>query len=235
MIKFKNVVRKYVLGDEEWILGSLNFEVKSSDSVCILGASGSGKSTLLHLLGALDSPTSGEILFENKNIGKFSESEKNNFRGENLGFVFQDFFLFPEFSVQDNVQMTLDIQGETPSPQPSPKGRGGRTENPENSVSEILELVGLADKKNHLPSQLSGGQRQRVAIARALVGNPKLLLADEPTGNLDRKTGEKIISLLFDVVEKNKMGFWCVTHDENLAKKFDVVLKIEDGKILEIL
>jgi len=227
MIQFKNVVRKYILGGEEWVLGPLNFKVPANASVCILGQSGSGKSTLLHLLGALDTPTSGEIFFLKKNVSALSELEKNIFRGTDIGFIFQDFHLFPEFSVWDNVQMTLDIQVKNSE----------KTQNlkkPENSIQKILEEVELREKKNHLPSQLSGGQRQRVAIARALVGSPRLLLADEPTGNLDQKTGKKIIDLLFSLVKKNNMGFWCVTHDENLAKKFDIVITMQDGKISEI-
>ena len=227
MIQFKNVIRKYVLGGEEWILGPLNFEIPADASVCILGQSGSGKSTLLHLFGALDTPTSGEIFFQKKNISTLSESEKNIFRGRDIGFIFQDFHLFPEFSVWDNVQMTLDIQAKNSE-------KKYAIENSEISLQKILEEVELGEKKNHLPSQLSGGQRQRVAIARALVGSPKLLLADEPTGNLDQKTGKKIIDLLFSLVKKNNMGFWCVTHDENLAKKFDIVITMEDGKISEI-
>ncbi len=163
-------------------------------------------------------------MFQGLSLSTFSNSEKNNFRGKNLGFVFQDFFLFPEFSVQDNVQMTLDIQNTT------------QRDSQVNSekISNILESVGLSEKKNHLPSQLSGGQRQRVAIARALVGSPRLLLADEPTGSLDQKTGEKVIDLLFKLVKKEGMGFWCVTHDENLSKNFDIILNVEDGKIQKI-
>lgn len=212
-----------MLGGEEWVLGPLTFEVKSTDSVCILGQSGSGKSTLLHLLGALDSQFSGEILCNNFSLGGLSEPEKNQFRGENLGFVFQDFHLFPEFSVKDNVRIALDIQEKF----------SGKSSAGNEKILEILESVDLAEKKNHLPSQLSGGQRQRVAIARALVGGPKLLLADEPTGNLDQKTGKKILELLFSLVKKEDMGFWCVTHDENIASQFDVVIRMEDGKLLK--
>lgn len=221
MIQFTNVMRKYLLGGEEWVLGPLDFSLPREKSVCILGPSGSGKSTLLHLIGALDSPTSGEILFEDRHIELFSEAEKNSFRGDALGFVFQDFYLFPEFSVWDNVQMTLDIQK--------------KKNHFDQKISGILESVGLLEKKDHFPHQLSGGQRQRVAIARALVGNPHLLLADEPTGSLDQKTGKSIISLLFEMVKKNNMGFWCVTHDENLAEKFDIILQMENGKISQII
>ncbi len=221
MITFQNVVRKYLLGGEEWILGPLDFEVPKNKSVCILGPSGSGKSTLLHLLGALDTASTGEITVDKKSLNDFSEAEKNEYRSQKLGFIFQDFHLFPEFSVQENVQMSLDIQKEISE------------KNPE-KIQKILQEVGLKDKAKHLPSQLSGGQRQRVAIARALVKNPEILLADEPTGSLDQKTGKIIIDLLFDLVKKNDMGFWCVTHDENLAKKFDIVVHMEDGKIREI-
>lgn len=219
MIQFREVERKYVLGGEEWILGPLSFEVESIDSVCILGPSGSGKSTLLHLLGALDSKASGEIFCEDVSVLSLSESEKNAYRSTFLGFVFQDFHLFPEFSVYDNVRMTLDIQEKDASFE---------------RISDILGAVELLEKKNHFPRQLSGGQRQRVAIARALVGNPHLLLADEPTGNLDQKTGKKVLELLFSLSKEKNMGFWCVTHDENIASQFDVILTMEDGKIIDM-
>lgn len=222
MIEFQEVEKKYILGGEEWILGPLHFSIPASSSVCILGPSGSGKSTLLHLLGTLDSPNSGKILFFGKNISTFLEEEKNNFRNKYLGFVFQDFYLFPEFSVMDNIILPLDLQKNIDKEEKKERGE------------KILKEVGLSEKKNHFPNQLSGGQRQRVAIARALIVNPKLLLADEPTGNLDQKTGKKILDLLFSLAREKKMGFWCVTHDENIASQFDIILEMTDGKIEKI-
>jgi lipoprotein-releasing system ATP-binding protein len=226
MIEFKDVTRKYVLGGEEWVLGPLNFSVSSADSVCILGTSGSGKSTLLHLLGALDTLSSGEIFFQKKDVSCLSEEEKNLFRSENLGFVFQDFHLFPEFSVEDNVGIALDLHEK--------KAKKLSRAEKKKIIQKILTAVGLENKAKSFPSQLSGGQRQRVAIARAIVGNPYLLLADEPTGNLDRKTGEKILELLFSLAKEHQMGFWCVTHDEKIIPQFDVVIEMDDGKIINI-
>lgn len=223
MIRFKNVIRKYLLGEEEWTLGPLDFELKKTDTVCILGPSGSGKSTLLHLLGTLDTPTTGTIFWGKDSLGKFSEAEKNEFRNQKIGFIFQDFHLFPEFSVQENIMMSLALRPEISQKESQEK------------IQKILKHVGLEEKANHLPHQLSGGQKQRVAIARALIKNPEIILADEPTGSLDQKNGSLIINLIFDLVKTLHMGIWCVTHDETLSKKFDIIIKMENGKISEII
>lgn len=219
-IVFDQVIREYILGGEKWVLGPLSFSVPQEDSLCILGPSGSGKSTLLHLLGAMDSITSGKILVEEKNISSFDEHQKNKYRKDEIGIIFQDFYLFPECTVAENVQMSIEIS----EPNLSNTEKKERTE-------KILEEVGLLAMKKIFPSQLSGGQRQRVAIARAIVKQPKILLADEPTGNLDAKTGEKILDLIFSLAQEYGMGVWCVTHDEKISQRCDQVIRIEDGKL----
>lgn len=222
MIKFTNATREYVLGGKKWVMGPIDISAELNEKIAILGASGSGKSTLLHILGSIDSISNGEMSVNGEQISAMSQTEKDEWRKKNIGIIFQDFHLFPEFSVQENIKIALEIQNKNFSQQEKTQ-----------RIEEILSEVGLIEKKNHLPSQLSGGQRQRVAIARALVTKPKILLADEPTGNLDKKTGEKIISLLFSLTKKYGMGLWCVTHDENLAKKFSRIITVEDGKIVE--
>ena len=220
MIEFKNVIREYTLGGEKWNLGPLNFSLPSNASVCILGQSGSGKSTILHLLGGIESLTKGSIFVDDKNISNTSENERISFRKENIGFIFQDFHLIKELTVYENIQITLDLNAK----------KQLSTADKKKHIHAILQQVKLENKQNNYPHQLSGGQQQRVAIARAIAHSPKLLLADEPTGNLDSKTGQTIAELLFAVKTKDT-GLWCVTHDENLAKKFDITITIHDGKI----
>jgi len=224
MIEFKNVIREYTLGGEKWNLGPLNLSLPSTASVCILGQSGSGKSTLLHLLGGIESLTKGSIFVENKNISNIPENQRNTFRKENIGFVFQDFHLIKELTVYENIKIMLDLSTKN----------NLSTIKKKQYIHEILQQVQLENKQNNYPHQLSGGQQQRVAIARAIIHSPKILLADEPTGNLDAKTGQTIIDLLFAVKTKNT-GLWCVTHDENLAKKFDITIIIHDGKIKTVM
>ncbi len=219
MITFQNVLRQYTLGDVTWTLGPLSFEVPEGQKVAILGASGSGKSTLLHLLGALDTPTQGEIFVHQKSISHFSEREKDQYRRQTVGFVFQDFHLFPEFRVQENIAFPLILQ-KIPKPQQLQR------------ISEVLCSVGLEGYENHFPKELSGGQRQRVAIARAIIHRPALLLADEPTGNLDAKTGIQIIELLESLVKQNGMTMVLVTHDEKFANRCDRIINIENGHIV---
>ncbi len=223
MIEFKNAIREYKLGGEPWNLGPLNISLPINKSVCILGQSGSGKSTLLHLLGGIESLTKGSIFVDKKNISRLTEDQRNTFRKKNIGFVFQDFHLIKELTVFENIKISLDLKNTNISTKTE--------EEKNNKINQILKDVNLLDKKNNYPHQLSGGQQQRVAIARAIIHSPKLLLADEPTGNLDAKTGQTIIDLLFSLKTKNT-GFWCVTHDENLAQKFDIIITVNDGKIV---
>lgn len=202
------------------VLKDVNFSVSSSEQVAILGSSGSGKSTLLHLLGALDTPTSGKVYFKNQDIFQFTHTEQSAFRNKSLGFVYQFHHLLPEFSALENVAMPLLI-GKKPRKVAESKAR------------EMLQKVGLEHRLDHRPAKLSGGERQRVAIARALVNEPALVLADEPTGNLDHKTGESIYQLIKELKEQIETCFIIVTHDTELAGRLDRVLSLVDGVMTE--
>ncbi|MGK0290275.1 MAG: putative ABC transport system ATP-binding protein [bacterium] len=198
------------------VLKGIDFQVQKSETVAITGQSGSGKSTLLALLAGLDSPTSGDILLADNNIVTMSEAELAKFRASEIGIVFQQFYLMPHLTAKENVRLSLDI-----------------LKNPEAEERAIkaLEQVGLQERVDHFPNQMSGGECQRVAIARALVGNPSILLADEPTGNLDQQTGEQISRLLFDLVEKNQMTLIIVTHNQELANQCKRKLILKQGKL----
>ena len=198
------------------VLRNVDFSIQRAEQVAIVGSSGSGKSTLLHLLGALDRPTSGQVLFEQQDIFSFSHSQQARFRNQSLGFVYQAHHLLPEFSALENVAMPLLI-GNVP------------VKEAERRAASMLDKVGLRQRVTHKPAELSGGERQRVAIARALVAHPKLVLADEPTGNLDHKTGEGIYQLLSQLREELQTSFVVVTHDIELANKLDRSLNLVDG------
>ena len=198
------------------VLRKVDFSIQRAEQVAIVGSSGSGKSTLLHLLGALDKPTSGQVLFEQQDIFSFSHNQQARFRNQSLGFVYQAHHLLPEFSALENVAMPLLI-GNVP------------VKEAERRAASMLDNVGLRQRVKHKPAELSGGERQRVAIARALVAHPKLVLADEPTGNLDHKTGEGIYQLLSQLREQLQTSFVVVTHDIELANKLDRSLNLVDG------
>lgn len=202
------------------VLENVSFTINKGEQVAVLGSSGSGKSTLLHILGALDKPSSGTVFFEQQDIFKFNDAQQAAFRNQSLGFVYQFHHLLPEFTALENVAMPLLI------------GKFSASEARE-KAEKMLEKVGLKDRLLHKPAKLSGGERQRVAIARALVTSPKLVLADEPTGNLDHKTGEGIYQLLRDLQHQMGTSFVVVTHDIELAEKLDRVLIITDGKLHE--
>jgi lipoprotein-releasing system ATP-binding protein len=217
LLRCTNLTKEYNDGQNSVkVLKSVNFSIKKAEQIAIVGSSGSGKSTLLHLLGALDKPTSGQVTFEQQDIFSFSSNQQARFRNQSLGFVYQFHHLLPEFSALENVAMPLLI-----------------AKKPISQANEMamvmLDKVGLSHRFSHKPAELSGGERQRVAIARALVTQPKLILADEPTGNLDQKTGESIYELLSDLREQMHTSFVVVTHDTQLANRLDRSLNLLDG------
>jgi lipoprotein-releasing system ATP-binding protein len=219
LLKCTDLSKTYTDGDNRVeVLKKVSFSIDKAEQVAIVGSSGSGKSTLLHLLGALDKPSSGEVLFEQQNIFNFSQNQQAQFRNRSLGFVYQFHHLLPEFSALENVAMPLLI-----AKKPIKLANA--------LALDMLDKVGLSKRHQHKPAALSGGERQRVAIARALVTQPKLILADEPTGNLDQKTGESIYQLLSELREQMHTSFVVVTHDRQLASRLDRSLNLVDGRL----
>ena len=220
VIACRNLKKIYLQGKTEVpVLLGIDLDVMPGESVAVIGASGSGKSTLLHLLGGLDSSTSGEIRIMGRNIDKVSEAERGEIRNRSLGFVYQFHHLLPEFTALENVSMPLLIR------------RMGRKE-AQDRASAILERVGLGKRLEHKPGELSGGERSRAALARALVTNPSALLADEPTGNLDRHTAESMFELMLGLNEDLGTSLVIVTHDERLARRTKRILRLEDGRLV---
>ena len=221
MLSIKNLSKIYkTKGEDVEALKNLNFEIQNGETVAIVGTSGSGKSTLLQILGCLDKPTSGEILFENRDLAKFSDLELAHFRNKQISFVFQAFYLQNYLTVAENIAVPLMFAKQKLSQVEIDK-----------QVDYLLKRVNLIKQKDYLPNQLSGGQQQRVAIARALVNNPKIILADEPTGNLDKKTSQEILNLL---LELNSQGttLIIVTHDDKVASQMKRIIHLEDGEIV---
>ncbi|WOG27761.1 ABC transporter ATP-binding protein [Endozoicomonas sp. 8E] len=200
------------------ILSGLDLKIKSGESVAIIGTSGSGKSTLLGVLAGLDQPTEGEVALAGNRIDHLDEDARARVRADHTGFVFQSFHLLPNLTALENVMLPLELAGK---------------ENAEADARTLLDRVGLSERLTHYPKQLSGGEQQRVAIARAFAGQPEILFADEPTGNLDEKTGESIIDLLFEVNRENKTTLVLVTHDLQLAHRCQRVLKLTRGHLEE--
>ena len=200
------------------ILQPINVAINAGETVAIVGASGSGKSTLLSLLAGLDLATSGEVLIDNEKLSELDEEQRAKVRADKVGFIFQQFLLVPSLSALENVMLPAELAGH--------KGA-------EKEARELLAKVGLEDRWHHYPNQLSGGEQQRVAIARAFVGRPKILFADEPTGNLDTHTGDKVEQLLFDLNKDYGTTLIMVTHDNQLAEKCQRVLRMEAGELAE--
>ena len=198
-------------------LRGVDLEVKKGEFVAIVGTSGSGKSTLLHMLGGLDRPTEGEVIIEQKDISKLKDEEVTIFRRRKIGFIFQAFNLVPVLNVYENIVLPIELDG---------------AKIDKDFVEEIINTLGLSGKKEALPNQLSGGQQQRVAIARALAFRPAIILADEPTGNLDSKTGQDVLSLLKVSAEKFSQTIVMITHNDEIAQLTDRIIRIEDGCIV---
>lgn len=219
VIQCQNVGKTYDDGSlKVEVLRNIDFQVASGEGIGIIGASGSGKSTLLHILGGLDKPTSGEVKIQGQSLNSLSQVAIGRLRNRHLGFVYQFHHLLPEFSALENVMMPLLV------------ARKSRTE-AQAAAAEILEKVGLGSRKTHRPGELSGGERQRAAIARALVTRPDCLLADEPTGNLDRKNATHALEMMLELKHELGTALIVVTHDEQLAKRFDRVLTMDDGSL----
>ncbi len=219
VVAARGLEKSYVMGNSEVMaLRGVDLEVGHGETVAIMGVSGAGKTTLLHLLGALDSPTRGEVILEGKRLSDRTEAELARLRNRHVGFVFQFHHLLPEFSGLENVMMPALI-------------RGARKKDVEDQAKELLSRVGLADRWRHRPGELSGGEQQRVAIARALMNNPSLILADEPTGNLDSSTAETIFELLQEIHERSGKTILVATHNSSMAERMDRVVVVADGKI----
>jgi len=218
IINMSNICKSYYIGEKEiMVLKNVNLTVKKGEFVSVLGPSGSGKTTLMNIIGCLDIPTSGKYILKGNDIQDLQETELARIRNREIGFVFQSFFLLPRLTALQNVELPLIYSGLRPAE------RKGKAE-------EMLNKVGLSDKINNLPNQLSGGQQQRVAIARALVTEPSVLLADEPTGALDQRTGLQIIEL-FSELNKEGKTIIIITHDQNIAKHTQKTAHILDGRL----
>ena len=219
LLSAKNLCKTYNEGKMVTeVLKNVSFDIYSKSLLAIIGSSGSGKSTLLHLLGGLDKPTSGEIIFKSQQLNQLSEKEKAHLRNQEIGFVYQFHHLLPDFTALENVAMPLLISGAKPN-------------DAKKRAMAMLESVNLVKRANHRPSELSGGERQRVAIGRALINNPALVMADEPTGNLDKTTADSIFDLLISLNRDHGTAFLVVTHDLELANKLDNQLIMRDGQL----
>ncbi len=209
------------------VLKGIDLDVYAGETLAIVGPSGAGKSTLLHLIGCLDKPNAGTILFEDQDLARMPQASLDHWRNKRVGFVFQFYHLFPDLSALENVLVPAMVKLSLPAYLSQKSVLKDR-------ARELLEQVGLADRAGHRPSQLSGGEQQRVAISRALLLQPDLLLCDEPTGNLDRKTGKEILDLLWRLKETSPQTFVIVTHDDRLAERADRVVSLEDGRVESI-
>ncbi len=223
MLEAKNIHKVYYNGNKQLeVLNGVNLSIDKGKFVAIVGPSGAGKSTLLHILGGLDIPTKGEVVFEQKDIYNLNDAQLSRIRNERIGFVFQFYHLLSEFTVLENVSMPALISSQFTIHSPQLKGQ----------AVELLKEVGVSDRLIHFPSQLSGGEKQRVAIARAMINKPGLLLCDEPTGNLDSKTSDEIVALVKRISLENQMTVVLVTHNAELAKTAQIIYHLRDGVLV---
>ena len=220
ILKVQNLCKTYGKGEVKVdALKNVSFSLNKGEFAAVVGESGSGKSTLLNCIGALDSPTSGSVLMDGQNLFSMKEEERTIFRRRNIGFIFQSFQLVSELNVEQNIMFPLLLDYRKPDPA---------------EVQEILDLLGLTERSRHLPNQLSGGQQQRVAIGRALITRPKLILADEPTGNLDSKNSQDVIDLLTRASRHYQQTILMITHNKNLTASVDRVFRVTDGVLTDL-
>ena len=218
LLQFSDVHLQYQNGQNlTEVIKGISFTINQNERLAIVGKSGSGKTSLLMLMAGLEKPTSGSIQFQDKELTSYTEDQLTDFRKQNIGIVFQSFYLIPSYTALENVALSLEINFQ---------------KNALIQAEEILTDLGLKDRLHHFPSQLSGGEQQRVAIARAIINKPELILADEPTGNLDEENSQVIADLLFNVSQKYQKSLCLVTHDLELAKKCDRLMKIDNGTII---
>ncbi|MCR5788225.1 MAG: ABC transporter ATP-binding protein [Bacilli bacterium] len=218
ILKVDNLTKIYGSGNNKVVaLDNVSFSVEQGEFVAIVGASGSGKSTLLHLVGGVDKPTSGKVYIDGQDIYALNDDKLSIFRRRHIGLIYQFYNLIPILNVEENIMLPLSLDNRNID---------------KNKISELLELLGLSHRRKHLPNELSGGQQQRTSIGRALITNPAIVLADEPTGNLDSKSSAEIINLLRKSNKELKQTIIMITHDLEIAKCADRIIKIEDGKIV---
>lgn len=221
LLRAEGLHKEYPMGKDQrlHVIKGLDMEVREGEMAVIVGPSGSGKSTLLHLLGGLDRPSSGKVVVENLDLSVLSEEELAGFRNQTLGFIFQFHHLLPEFTALENVAMPALIRGE-------------KLHDAQGRAAALLQEVGLEERTDHKPSELSGGEQQRVAVARALMNNPRLVLADEPSGNLDEENSQRLHQLLADLAQKRGLTFVIATHNLDLTKRAHRVLQLIDGRLV---
>lgn len=214
IIELKNISKQYIVGANTLkVIDNFNETLKSGELVAIVGASGAGKSTLMHIIGGLDRPTSGSVLIDGIDIYNGKDNQLNQYRKDTIGFVFQDYLLLDDFTALENITLPSLVAGKNPK-------------TAKDAATELIKLVDMEDRQGHYPSELSGGEQQRIAVARALINNPKFILADEPTGNLDKNNSTVIFNLLSSLTKKG-IGVVIVTHDEVLASKCDRIIKLQ--------
>jgi putative ABC transport system ATP-binding protein len=219
ILEAKNIVKDFKIGQEATrVLNDISLNIEKGDFVSIMGPSGSGKSTLLYILGGLDKPTKGEVLLEGKNIAMMNDKEESIVRRRDMGFVFQFYNLIPNLNVEENIMLPILLDGK-------------KISSYKKELDEILEITGLTTKRKHTPRELSGGQQQRVAVARSLINSPNLILADEPTGNLDSKTGLEIMDLFKSINKNSNKTIVMVTHSKEAANFGNKIIYVRDGKI----
>ena len=218
LIKTEKLNKTYGKGDSAVVaVNDIDLSIKKGQFTAIVGTSGSGKSTLMHLLGGVDDPTSGKVFIEGEDIFRLKDEKRSILRRRKIGFIFQEYNLIPILTVEENIVMPVLLDGNKVN---------------KDEVDELLERLELADRRNHLPSQLSGGQQQRVAIGRAIINRPSIILADEPTGNLDKRNSEEVINMMFEAVRDRNETLVIVTHEMDIAAMADRIIHLEDGTIV---